>query len=223
VINEGLTNRLVNMLAIDPTNPAILYAATEGGVFKSTDRGATWSAMNTGLTNLSVPSFSIDPKDGATLYAGTTGSGLFKYAYPGAGGGNGGGGGGGSGGGGSSTGGGGGGCFIATIAFGSAMEPRVKILTQFRDRILLDSSAGRALISFYNRISPPLADFISRNETLKAAVRWSLLPLVGISWVALELGPFVVLLMYFFAIIGLLGILSCFRKCRQSNAANIDA
>src|SRR5947209_1430967 len=46
----------ISALAIDPVTPTILYAATgggllpEGGVFRSTDSGASWSAVNTGLS-----------------------------------------------------------------------------------------------------------------------------------------------------------------------------
>ena len=44
--------RCVYALAIDPLTPTTLYAGTYGGgVFKSTDGGASWSAVNTGLTN----------------------------------------------------------------------------------------------------------------------------------------------------------------------------
>ena len=63
------------------------------------------------------------------------------------------------------------------------------ILRDFRDRILMPSAPGRALVSFYYRVSPPIADFISRNERCKMFVRWSLLPFVGASWVALKTGP----------------------------------
>jgi len=86
-------------------------------------------------------------------------------------------------------GGGGGGCFIATAAFGSYVEPHVMILRDFRDRILMQNAPGRALVSFYYRVSPPIADFISQNERCKMFVRWSLLPLVGASWIALKTGP----------------------------------
>ena len=46
----------VNALAIDPSNPATLYAGTErGGVFKSTNGGSSWTAVNSGLTITFVP------------------------------------------------------------------------------------------------------------------------------------------------------------------------
>src|SRR3989442_1489791 len=57
--NTGLCNcgpdpdySYVPALAIDPQTPTTLYAGTSGsGVFKSTDGGASWSAVNTGLPN----------------------------------------------------------------------------------------------------------------------------------------------------------------------------
>jgi photosystem II stability/assembly factor-like uncharacterized protein len=40
-------------LALDPQTSTTLYAgAYRGGVYKSTDGGGTWSAVNTGLTNM---------------------------------------------------------------------------------------------------------------------------------------------------------------------------
>jgi hypothetical protein len=48
-----------------------------GGVYKSTDGGATWSIFNTGLTNTAVNALAIDPQRPTTLYAGTA-SGVFK-------------------------------------------------------------------------------------------------------------------------------------------------
>jgi photosystem II stability/assembly factor-like uncharacterized protein len=47
-------------------------------VFKSTNGGANWSAVNTGLTNLYVNALAIDPTNPNTLYAGTNGGGVFK-------------------------------------------------------------------------------------------------------------------------------------------------
>jgi photosystem II stability/assembly factor-like uncharacterized protein len=68
----------VNELAIDPANPATVYAGTGGGLFKSTDGGGSWSQAYTGLPATSVSALSIDPANPATLYAGTIGGGVFK-------------------------------------------------------------------------------------------------------------------------------------------------
>ena len=92
-----------------------------------------------------------------------------------------------SGGGGGDSGG-GGGCFIATAAFGSFTEPHVLVLREFRDQVLSGNPLGRSFVSFYYKVSPPIANFISQHETLKVLVRWSLLPVVGLSWMALNIG-----------------------------------
>ena len=66
-------------LAIDPVTPATLYAGTYlGGVFKSTDGGGSWSAVNIGLPNDSyLSALAVDPQTPTTLYAGTA-HGVFK-------------------------------------------------------------------------------------------------------------------------------------------------
>ena len=66
-------------LALDPQTPAIIYAGTySGGVFKSTNGGASWSAINDGLTNPYVWALAIDPQTPAIIYAGTDGGGVFS-------------------------------------------------------------------------------------------------------------------------------------------------
>jgi hypothetical protein len=90
------------------------------------------------------------------------------------------------------TGGGGGGssgCFIATATYGSLIEPHVKILRDFRDRFLLNNSVGKEFVRLYYTYSPPVADYIKTHDSLKAVVRVGLLPVVGISWIALKVGP----------------------------------
>ena len=74
----GPEGGIIDALAIDPATPTTLYAGTWGGVFKSTNGGTNWSAVNTGLTNTYVRALAIDPATPATLYAGTEGGGVFK-------------------------------------------------------------------------------------------------------------------------------------------------
>ena len=58
----------VSALVVDPTNPSILYAGTErGGVFKSTDAGATWFPASLGLAT-HVTAVAIDPMHPTTVY-----------------------------------------------------------------------------------------------------------------------------------------------------------
>ena len=108
--------------------------------------------------------------------------------------------------------GGGGGCFIATAAFGSPMQPYVKILRKFRDRYLLESSVGKALVNLYYKYSPPMAGFITNHGNLRAMVRIFLLPVVGMSWVALEIGPVSTIALLLFFCSGIIALLWCRRK-----------
>ncbi len=87
------------------------------------------------------------------------------------------------------SGGGGGSCFIATAAYGSYQEPHVWVLREFRDRILLTNRLGEAFVEFYYETSPPLADFISKHDSLRAATRTMLLPLYGFAKVTVAMGP----------------------------------
>jgi photosystem II stability/assembly factor-like uncharacterized protein len=96
--NSGLEGSNVTVLAIDPADSSILYASTEGfnsepkgfrGLFRSTDGGASWFAINTGLdslmdTRFRISTLVISPSDPNVLYAGTAGAGVFRTADRGA-------------------------------------------------------------------------------------------------------------------------------------------
>jgi len=66
---------------------------------------------------------------------------------------------------------GGGGCFIATAAYGSSTAEQIDVLREFRDVVLLESTAGSQFVALYYKLSPPVADFISESSFLKNFVR----------------------------------------------------
>jgi uncharacterized repeat protein (TIGR01451 family) len=69
-------------------------------------------------------------------------------------------------------------CFVATAAYGTPMHPHLDSLRDFRDRYLMTNEPGRALVQFYYRHSPPIADFIADRSSLRATVRFVLAPIV---------------------------------------------
>lgn len=73
----------------------------------------------------------------------------------------------------SSSGGGGGGCFIDTAAYGFRMAEEARILRNFREKLHLTNPLGRACVRFYYKVSPPLADSLSRHETLRVSEEYS--------------------------------------------------
>jgi photosystem II stability/assembly factor-like uncharacterized protein len=71
----GIRTSDIVALAIDPTDPATLYVSMMGGLFKSTNAGASWIRLS-GLPDILHP-FALDPVTGGTLYVGT-GTGILK-------------------------------------------------------------------------------------------------------------------------------------------------
>jgi hypothetical protein len=98
-----ILNGFVSDIIIDPNNPAILYAATlgdgtqniegnaaEGGVFRSTDSGATWTRMPalpatqltlppTDLPNNRALALGISAANSTTVYVGTAGRNVVRF------------------------------------------------------------------------------------------------------------------------------------------------
>ncbi len=104
-------------------------------------------------------------------------------------------------------------CFIATAAYGSPMEPHVKILKEFRDRHLSTNAAGKSFVALYRRVSPPIAKYIAAHNSLRAIVRWSLLPLIGVSWMVLKLGPVpALMLIILMSALGVIAFKGLYRK-----------
>jgi photosystem II stability/assembly factor-like uncharacterized protein len=85
-IGTGIGRR-ISAVAVDPTDPAIIYAGTFGGMLKTVDGGAHWTPIANGMSFVdpwngtsSVSTIVIDPTNARTLYAGTGGfgTGVFK-------------------------------------------------------------------------------------------------------------------------------------------------
>jgi hypothetical protein len=65
-------------------------------------------------------------------------------------------------------------CFIATAAYGTETASQLDILRDFRDQVLLKSALGLRFVEAYYKLSPPVADFIAKNDFLRAIVREAL-------------------------------------------------
>jgi hypothetical protein len=79
-------------------------------------------------------------------------------------------------------------CFVATAAYGTLLHPYVKVLRSFRDQYLLDNVLGQNLVNLYYTYSPPVADYIAARPVVRGVVRVALLPVIGTSWLVLNIG-----------------------------------
>jgi hypothetical protein len=70
VVEQVLTGQDVRCLTVDPLNPEVVYAGTQGqGVFRSGDGGRSWRPV--GLHGLIVKSLAASPHQPGVVYAGT--------------------------------------------------------------------------------------------------------------------------------------------------------
>lgn len=66
------------VIALHPTNPNIIYVATNDYIYKTRDGGETWENLSKGMSHSRVISLAIDPTYPATVYAGTKGDAVYK-------------------------------------------------------------------------------------------------------------------------------------------------
>jgi hypothetical protein len=75
-------------------------------------------------------------------------------------------------------------CVIATATFGSEVSPAVQFLRNFRDRLVLSTTAGSAFMQVFNAwyysFSPSVAQFIASNDPIRTPVKVLLYPLLGV-------------------------------------------
>lgn len=71
-LNYGV-NSSITSLIVHPTQPSTIYAGTGSGVFKSTNGGSSWTAMNNGLTDTRVITLLMDSTNPSIFYALTQG------------------------------------------------------------------------------------------------------------------------------------------------------
>lgn len=76
-INSGLKNYVIQDIKINISNPNIVYLATAGGLYKTTDGGKIWNIKRNGFPEVSKGNFSspinaigIDPNNPEIIYAG---------------------------------------------------------------------------------------------------------------------------------------------------------
>ncbi|HVG89890.1 MAG TPA: hypothetical protein VNB54_00230, partial [Alphaproteobacteria bacterium] len=70
-VSQAVSGR-VTVIAVHPTNENIVYVGTaQGGLYRSLNGGATWTALTDNALSLAIGSIAIDPLDPTTLVVGT--------------------------------------------------------------------------------------------------------------------------------------------------------
>ncbi|MFO0907368.1 MAG: SBBP repeat-containing protein [Isosphaeraceae bacterium] len=87
---SSLPDANFSSVIVDPTNPAIVYAASSftnsysaRGIYRSTDGGLHWTTINNGLPDLDITKLVMDPTTPSTLYT-IAGNFIFKSTDSGA-------------------------------------------------------------------------------------------------------------------------------------------
>jgi hypothetical protein len=78
------------------------------------------------------------------------------------------------------------GCFVATAAYGSALQPQVAALRQVRDRLLGTNAIFTAGAELYYRSGPAAAEVLRQSDTARAVTRTLLGPLGTLAQAAID-------------------------------------
>jgi len=73
--NTGIASTFTTCVLVDNAHPEIVYCASEGGAYKSTNRGESWSRM--GLSVAGVRTIAQHPTDPEFLMVGTENNGIY--------------------------------------------------------------------------------------------------------------------------------------------------
>ena len=95
----------------------------------------------------------------------------------------------------------------------------MQILTEFRDKRLLTNRFGRWLVHTYYGLSPPVTDYLRQHPGARTAMRYALLPLMGLAYLALKIHPLVMLFGLIFLLLGTVFWLG--RPCRAREKAEV--
>lgn len=79
-------------------------------------------------------------------------------------------------------------CFIATAAYGSFLEPKLKTFRDFKFKILLQNKYGRQFVNAYYKYGPYAARWIHDKPWLRTLTQAALWPLYAYSAFALQFG-----------------------------------
>ena len=69
-------DRTVNGFAVNPTDQKTMYVAVRDGLLRSTDGGATWTAVGKGWRSLAA--VAVNPKDPGVVFVATAEGTIFR-------------------------------------------------------------------------------------------------------------------------------------------------
>jgi MYXO-CTERM domain-containing protein len=74
---DGYVHPDVHALAFDPKDHAVVFTASDGGIARSGDGGATWAQLNDGVGTLQIYALCGHPQDPTVIYGGAQDSGIL--------------------------------------------------------------------------------------------------------------------------------------------------